>query len=214
MWAHGVALIRDGELEQVGRPRDLRPPSQPVPRRASLGVQNLFTMTRAGSEWAGSIGVLPRALQTAVPDGAQHVEVGFRSRDVRLEAMSTLSAPADLELGPATIEDIVYFGDRIEYELRHDGAKLLRRRRTNDDPTLAIGVQVIASTCADQALLYVDGRLVDPVRSGSPPRHTLQSLMTATDRSRRATPADTPTSSSRRLPGRSHSSSVVTANPS
>ncbi len=170
-----VALMRDGELEQVGRPREIYDrPASPYAARFPGRAEPVHHDSRrfgVGREhWCAAKGAADRSprRRTARRGGLSfRVMCGSRRCPRFLLPPTSSSVRRPSRTSSTSVIESSTSSDAT-------GPSCWRRGR-NDDPTLAIGVQVIASTCADQALLYVDGRLVDPVRSGSPPRHTLQS---------------------------------------
>jgi iron(III) transport system ATP-binding protein len=160
-----VALMRDGELEQIGRPREIYDhPSTPYAARF-LGVRNMFPIRRDGARWHAAFGALPAPVEASIPGDARDVELAFRSRDVLLTPVRDPVPANSVELGRSLIDDVIYFGDHVEYTMRL-GAATLEATRTSDHEAVVAEGEVVVSVPMDRLLLYVDGRLAGvPVRA-------------------------------------------------
>jgi spermidine/putrescine transport system ATP-binding protein len=124
-----VAVVRDGQIEQVGKVEEVyeRPKTEFVAR--FLGASNLIAAERVGNDtFKTSFGVLRI-------DG--HIPVESKvSLSIRRERVALLSTPCERENSfAATISDISYYGSGCEYSITTDDGCVLHADKPAFDRT-------------------------------------------------------------------------------
>jgi ABC-type Fe3+/spermidine/putrescine transport system ATPase subunit len=141
-----IAVLRDGQIEQVGTPISLyeRPATPFV--RDFLGRVLTLEVAFASAEHAevpGETGVVLYLTADGLPAtrGGARVVLAWRPEDVCIEADAT----PGLNRLAARIESAAYLGERIEYGVRTAGGKALMvfgSRHERYDPGTMVGLRV------------------------------------------------------------------------
>ncbi len=132
--ADRIAILRDGQLQQVGSPRDVY--RSPV---------NEFVATFVGELNAFSPAILTRVFGHGDVD--QAARVGIRPEDFRLQPVAATDGDRQLAHSDrdtrarGTVERATFLGDRTRYEVRIDGVSLTvvehsRTQYDEDSPVL------------------------------------------------------------------------------
>ena len=156
-----VAVMRSGQIEQLGSARDVfeRPATDVVAR--FLGIRNAFDLT-AGPPWSIAAGPLGGAL--AILDALGPAPPVKAQMFVRQEVLRLLPAtdpvPAGLlALPEGVVTDVLYAGSFNDHVVDLAGTTLMVTQATTMGMS-APGSRVRPVCRPDDVLLYQDGRLV------------------------------------------------------
>jgi iron(III) transport system ATP-binding protein len=151
-----VALMREGQIEQIGNPKDVyERPATPYAARF-LGVQNLLSVVSRADQLASGQN---KFLSSAFGE-KPGVEIGFRCRDVIVEAGESATFGSELHaLGTGTVKDVIYLGDLVEPVVEINGATV-RASVNRAAAWMVPGARVSLAVPRDAMLVYVGGALV------------------------------------------------------
>jgi iron(III) transport system ATP-binding protein len=142
-----IAVIHGGRLQQLGTPQEVyaRPASRVV--ADFMGLINLLPATLIARE-AGQARLQTPAGWTMLADvpttamPGQRLEIAVRPENIRLQPHAgEASEPRGRQLQPATVTEVTYLGNMMEYQVGlQDGAVL--RVQTHPAQQLAVGDKV------------------------------------------------------------------------
>ena len=157
-----VAVMRAGEIVQLGSPRDVfeRPATDYVAR--FLGIRNAFDVSNEGA-WSTAAGPLAGdlSLLAALGSGRKALQLFLRPESVRLLAADADIPAGCLALPEGVVLDALYAGAVTDHVLDLQGQTLYTSQPTSQG-LFAPGSRVRAVCPSRDALLYADGRLVAP----------------------------------------------------
>jgi iron(III) transport system ATP-binding protein len=165
-----VALMRDGRIEQIGSPSEVyETPATPYAARF-LGVQNLVALADGAVALAG---ICAPALASLGADGPGQFVLGFRARDLVMQAgRSTMFGADHLTLGTGRIGDMIYLGDTVECSIDVQGVAL-HASVPRASAWMRAGAEVSVGVPAAALLVYREGRLTPGLPGAQLPQRKL-----------------------------------------
>ncbi len=146
-----VAIMREGQIRQVGPPRELY--ERPADRFVAtfFGECTLVPAEQLGLASGAEVRVRTLGQEATVRRGGalpeQDISLAIRPGRFRLHA-----APGDIPL-PATIVDLLYLGDAVRIIGHHPGAgEILARADPDQTRDLAIGQEVVFGFASKDAV--------------------------------------------------------------
>jgi spermidine/putrescine transport system ATP-binding protein len=135
-----VAVMRGGQVEQVGSPREVYEEPKTTFVADFLGVSNLLGVEATGSERGGC--VLRLAERTFLAEQGETAARGALKAMIRPERIGVEShgAPGENRL-PGMVERAVFLGGSYEIHVRVPGGEILRVTVANEGSPLAFGLE-------------------------------------------------------------------------
>jgi len=143
--ADRIAVMSQGKILQIGRPRDLYHFPQSRSVGEFLGAMNQFE----GAVHAGAVTTTFGAIRCAIPEGASEITLAIRPEDVYVSR----TAGGEINEFRAQIAAQIFLGDITAYDLTIKGSKL-RAKTTRAEPGLEAGSDVYVRLPVDKIKVF------------------------------------------------------------
>lgn len=145
--ADRIVIMRSGEVEQVGTPREIY--AEPATRFVAgfIGAGNFLSgrlLSRNGDEALIDIGGGARAIVSGLPDPSGEVTILLRPEAIEIHELASKDMD-EANFAYGTVEQIIYRGPTTHLYLRlRDGNKLVAHRQNNMGRAVSVGDAVTA----------------------------------------------------------------------
>lgn len=152
--SHRIALMREGEIVEEGKPVDMYQHPQHPFTAAFLGAANFVTCKSNGAPRPGE------RIEVETPFGRfsgiarqgedREAKLFFRPHVVRLEA---IAGPAEVNCGIGEVAELLFLGEVLEVTLRQGAASV--RIRTAPGPQVEVGEQIAFRVDPAQSAIFL-----------------------------------------------------------
>ncbi len=155
--SHRIALMRNGEIVEEGKPVDMYQHPQHPFTAAFLGAANFVTGRTNGAPQQGEMIEIETPFgrfSGMARQGEDHeAKLFFRPHVARLENMA---GSCDVNLGTGVVSEVLFLGEVLEVTLRRGEASV--RIRTAPGPQVEVGAQIAFRVDPAQSAIFLPRR--------------------------------------------------------